>query len=116
MFAGVKSSLKSLLPPSDDERKRKAYVNRLGTAVLVVITAIAINCGEEDVSTVLGIVGSILGCSVAYVIPGSLALIHQRARKRNGLKNSGKEVLYNHLLVVVGAVFGLFGVWACYSS
>ena len=40
-------------------------------AALSLITAIAFKCGEEDVSVVLGIVGSVLGCGVAYVLPGN---------------------------------------------
>ena len=48
------------------ETKQAAIV-----AALSLITAIAFKCGEEDVSVVLGIVGSVLGCGVAYVLPGS---------------------------------------------
>ena len=48
------------------ETKQAAIV-----AALSLITAIAFKCGEEDVSVVLGIVGSVLGCGVAYVLPGN---------------------------------------------
>ena len=45
------------------ETKQAAIV-----AALSLITAIAFKCGEEDVSVVLG---SVLGCGVAYVLPGN---------------------------------------------
>ena len=51
---------------ANKETKQAAIV-----AALSLITAIAFKCGEEDVSVVLGIVGSVLGCGVAYVLPGS---------------------------------------------
>ena len=68
MFAGVKSSLFNLFPNATSRSAKQS----LATSALVAITAVALNCGEEDVSLVLGIVGSLLGCGVAYVIPGQL--------------------------------------------
>jgi len=79
-------------------------------SALGAITAIAFKCGEEDVSLVLGIVGSLLGCGVAYVLPGVLGLRHAKARKAKGLKNSPIDVLINHLLVALGTIFGALGV------
>jgi hypothetical protein len=130
MFAGLKSSMYSLIdsastpkPPAVVERvKGKAVVklvppaNKLLkssciVAVLSVITSIAIQCGEEDVSLVLGIVGSVLGCGVAYVLPGILSLKHMRVRKAFGLKNATSDVILAHVLVAMGSFFGALGVW-----
>eukprot|EP01038_Epipyxis_sp_PR26KG_P004634 gene4634-6513_t len=80
-------------------------------AVFSLITAVGIKCGEEDVSVVLGIVGSLLGCFVAYVLPAFMRLKEMRLRKSNGLKNSLIDVIINHLMVALGAIFGVLGVW-----
>lgn len=123
MFNGVKSSLHALLPTklvttkvdgrsvqtvSDETRRLRtgAVIAALGA-----ITSVAFRCGEEDVSLVLGVVGSVLGCGVAYVLPGYLGLVRQRARKAAGLQNSGAEVAINHALVGLGSVFGALGVF-----
>ena len=53
-------------------------------------------------SFVLGIVGSILGCGVAYVLPGYLNMKQMKIRKKKGLKNEGKDVLLSHVAVLVG--------------
>ena len=84
--------------------------------VLSVITAIAVQCSEEDVSIVLGIVGSVLGCFVAYALPGVLRLALMRQRKRLNLPNNKYEVAYNHALVALGAIFGGLGVWITFST
>ena len=125
MFNGVKSSMFALMeqqqqPKGGDEKtaKTKTAVNlqqrrRRTTAVVAalgVITAVAFKCGEEDVSVVLGIVGSVLGCGVAYVLPGYLGLVRQRARKANGLPNSRPEAVANHALITLGTIFGVLGV------
>lgn len=81
------------------------------TTVLASITAIAMQCGEEDVSVVLGIVGSVLGCFVAYFLPAYLKMTHFRQRKRAGLSNPRWEVIANHLMAVLGVSFGALGVW-----
>ena len=128
MFAGLKSSMIRILKldtPVDSMVKENKQIsvkdNQINskksiktvaiTTVLIIITSIAIKCGEEDVSLVLGIVGSVIGCSVAYVLPGFLGLLQMRLRKKQGLKNSLREVIINHLLVALGSLFGLLGVW-----
>lgn len=112
MFAGLKSSLASLAPTASKAKKELA-----ATTVLGLITTIAVNCGEEDVSVVLGIVGSVLGCGAAYVIPGALRLGLFRQQSKAGLPKPNKlSVLVNHLLVVFGCVFAVLGVWITLSS
>ena len=124
MFNGVKSSMFALMeqqqqqqPKGGDEKKAKAKAvvsqQRRTTAVVAAlgaITAVAFKCGEEDVSVVLGIVGSVLGCGVAYVLPGYLGLVRQRARKAKNLPNSRPEVIANHILIALGSIFGVLGV------
>lgn len=84
--------------------------------VLSAITAIAVQCSEEDVSIVLGIVGSVLGCFVAYALPGILKLALMRQRKRSNLPNNKYEVAYNHALVALGVIFGGLGVWITFNT
>jgi amino acid permease len=126
MFAGLKSSMFSLLDsaaPSPSASMQQEQVKQtvavdskmLKTAsivaVLSIITSIAMKCGEEDVSLVLGIVGSVLGCGVAYILPGMLNLSNMRVRKGKGLNNSKGDVVLSHVLVAMGGVFGVLGVW-----
>lgn len=119
MFAGLKSSmfnlidrpapgasLKTIAKRSDKIIKQAAII-----AALSSITAIAFKCGEEDVSLVLGIVGSVLGCGVAYVLPGALRLSHMRNKKKAGLKNGAVDIVASHMLVALGLIFGAMGVW-----
>jgi amino acid permease len=134
MFAGLKSSMFSLIDTATASKekvvakgkgKAKAVVKGDGNkqlkqaaivAALSVITGIAFKCGEEDVALVLGIVGSVLGCGVAYVLPGVLNLTHMRGRKKSGLKNDGVDVLLSHVLVAAGVLFGALGVKETLSS
>jgi hypothetical protein len=106
--------LASLLPqdpPKPISERLSKEVKSLSTvAVLVAITAIAVQCGEEDVSIVLGFVGSVLGCFAAYVLPGVLKLSLMRMRKKAGLKNTVTDVVVNHGLIAIGVVFGALGV------
>lgn len=138
MFAGLKSSMYSLidsatapktpapLPLVNGRRQAKVVApvradNKMlktgcVVAVLSIITSIAFQCGEEDVSLVLGIVGSVLGCGVAYVLPGALSLKHMRVRKAFGQKNASSDVVLAHVLVAMGLFFGALGVWITLST
>lgn len=84
--------------------------------VLALITGIGIVCGEEDVSTVLGIVGSVLGCFVAYMLPGILGLANMKRRKLNNLTNSKLDVIVQHMIILLGGVFGVLGVWTTLTA
>jgi len=112
MFAGLKSALKSLLISNTSINPSNTLVYKsIQVAILSVITSIAFKCSEDDVSVVLGIVGSVLGCGGAYILPGYLQLINMRKKKLNGLKNNQIDVIANHLLVALGFIFGGLGVW-----
>lgn len=124
MFAGLKAALKSMLAPATtstvenkgeiEEAKLSKSFNftykSIQIATLVIITSIACKCTEEDVSIVLGIVGSVLGCSVAYILPALLNLQNMRMKKKSGIKNAISSVVLNHTLLGLGVVFGVLGV------
>lgn len=128
MFAGLKSAMFNLLDAfyfksaapsstSSNSKDQKKFVQTVAiVTALASITAIAVKCGEEDVSVVLGIVGSVLGCVVAYCLPAFLQLKHMRDRKKAGLSVNRAESLSNHVLGVLGAVFGLLGAWVTVQS
>lgn len=109
MFAGAKTSMSNLfnLPLEKSSAKKNGFI----TAVVGLVLAIAIQCGEEDVSLVLGIVGSVLGCFVAYILPGFLDLAYMRKEKREGRVNSKWEVISSHGLVAVGTLLAVLGAW-----
>eukprot|EP01041_Mallomonas_annulata_P010017 gene10017-20853_t len=109
MFAGLKSAMFKLLPHSivsSDNGRKQAIMT-----TLLAISSIAFKCGEEDVSIVLGIVGSVLGCGVAYIIPAMLRLSWYRERKAAKLTNGRVSVIANHLMVLFGVLFAVLGVW-----
>ena len=118
MFNALKTALFNLFPKALKESedggktitkrsKRNRQVALL--SILACITAIGVECGEEDVSFVLGVVGSVLGTGFAYVLPGYLNMRNMRLRKAKGLSNKGSEVLASHLSVLLGVVFGTVG-------
>ena len=118
MFNALKNALYNLFPSQFHQycdkgvptqgcrRKRKTAL----LAILAVISAIGVECGEEDVSLVLGLVGSVLGTSFAYTLPGYLAMKNMRLRKSKGLKNQPRDILLSHIVVPVGVIFGAAGV------
>ena len=132
MFAGLKSSMYSIIDSATASKPvavptrgkivakpamdTKALKTGCIVAVLACITSIALQCGEEDVSLVLGIVGSVLGCGVAYVLPGVLSLKHMRVRKAFGMKNLPVDIVLAHVLVAMGTFFGALGVWVTLNA
>lgn len=120
MFAGLKGALKSMLSMSDKTSSKDSQGNvqinpvmykGIQTAILAVITSIAFKCSEGDVSLVLGIVGSVLGCGSAYVIPGYLRLIYLKELKSKGGNINKLDSILNHMILSFGIIFGVLGVW-----
>eukprot|EP01031_Cornospumella_fuschlensis_P027641 gene27641-33380_t len=121
MFAGLKSAMFNLLDTfyfksketagdNGSSSKNKKFVQTAAIiTALASITSIAVKCGEEDVSVVLGIVGSVLGCVVAYCLPAFLQLKHMRNRRKAGLSVNRAESAANHALGALGVVFGILG-------
>jgi amino acid permease len=119
MFSGLKKSLFSLIDfnkgqiAKNGKENNKQVYRMIPVSILGLITAIAMKCGEEDVSLVLGLVGSVLGCGIAYVLPAYLKLLHIRKRKaiNGGISVEEKrEAFVNHILLALGVIFGAFGV------
>lgn len=118
MFAGLKSALKNLLVDNavtDKLNKDPSAVDPIiyrgsQVATLSIITMIAFQYSEADVSVILGIVGSVLGCGVAYVIPGYLKLAYYRKKRAQGQAVSRIDAIANHWLVGLGLFFGVLGV------
>lgn len=132
MFAGLKSSMKNLLSrtsPTTAVTKGRGKASVAPACVpvstpivdlktvavpvvLAAITSIAFKCSEEDVSVVLGIVGSVLGCSVAYVLPGFLQLRHLHLTRSASVSGW----VSNSALVGLGLLFSVLGVWVTLSQ
>ena len=136
MFAGLKTSLRNLLPAPTLAIKTGPTTTTIVVAtktsdlwfkrgaiplVLALITGIAVKCSEEDVSVVLGLVGSVLGCSVAYILPAFLKLKQVYAVAAVKDSQSGKsgsrsvvgikDVWSQYALIALGLVCGGLGVW-----
>lgn len=117
MFAGLKSALKNIFISANGKSdKSSTTIDPLifkgsQIAIISAITGIAFKCSEDDVSLVLGVVGSLLGCSVAYVIPALMKLKYFRLRKEKMLPNNRIEVVGNHVLAIVGVIFGTLGAY-----
>lgn len=129
MFAGLKSSMYSLIiyftTPAEQARKSgKPKVKDMDknvqlsaiVLVLALISALAIKFSEEQIGLVLGIVGSLLGCFAAYILPGMLRLVQMRERALLGMTNRRLDVLINHALIAIGTIFGGLGVWITLKS
>jgi amino acid permease len=107
MFAGFKSVAKT----TASRDKPFEFKYRMAACV-VAINAIAMQFSEEDVSIILGIVGSILGCGAAYVIPSFMRLQYLRKSKSGGTL----ELIINHIIMALGVIFGGLGVWDTITS
>ena len=59
---------------------------------------------------ILVIVGSVLGCGVAYIMPSMMRLQLMRNKKKAGLPIDSTAVAINHVIVLMGVVFGVLGV------
>ncbi len=130
MFAGLKSSMAnaiSLLLNRKEELRSgeaKRFQNDLNKFVLIpvvqsIITGIAMKCTEEDVSIVLGIVGSILGCSVAYIMPGFLQLKYINSLGYGGMTQILPYIprlIYSCVLIIIGVISSVMGVWMTADS
>lgn len=132
MFSGLKSSLFPLLEGENVKKQLNAYKKEVSTgarsdafvgkplseysktaAILALqasITLIAMKCGEEDVATILGVVSSIFGCFLGYILPNYLNLVHQRQRQRAGLNTKASTIFANRAMFTSGIVFSILGV------
>ena len=111
MFSGLKSAMFELL---DLNSRSESIKDGVSIATLTIITFTACKCSEENVSTVLEIVGSLLGCAAAYILPAILRLAHmKRQRQRRGLypRQNQIEVLLNHVILIFGVGVSAVGMY-----
>jgi amino acid permease len=111
MFSGLATSLKSLRKQWFADKQSRAVCI---ASLLAVVTLIACRCGEEDVSIVLGLVGSVLGPGAAFIVPAVMnlgSLKEERIKKGTQAGGMSGKVLLNKLIVVFGIVFGVTGAW-----
>mmetsp|Transcript_12519 Transcript_12519/g.16435 ORF Transcript_12519/g.16435 Transcript_12519/m.16435 type:complete len:517 (+) Transcript_12519:20-1570(+) len=107
MFMACKTSLHSSIETCASNLQLKPHVkDTLSISVLLIITAIACNCGQDDVGFVIGIVGSLLGAFACYIMP---SLLNIKLFNADKLDLSGKELLFNKVLLALGVMFAIFG-------
>jgi hypothetical protein len=87
------------------------------TLFFIAIIVTAIKCTEHDVSLVIGVVGSLLGTTVAYTIPGLLDMAYCKLQVANSSRNSNNSIstnglrnVFNWFLILSGIVFAVLGV------
>lgn len=109
MFAGLRESavatLQELLPGKEQLFKTINFLNFITVVILFAITAIS--AIVSDASLVVGIVGSLLGSTIIYVLPTTIFI---QARKENEKFKRG--VLIAKVLRAFGIFLGIFG---CYT-
>ena len=109
MFAGLKSSMFSLtkLDKSNDvetENKRTT----LAVAMISVIAVGACFVTEHELATVIGVVGSVFGSAVIYMLP---AILNGNFLKTYGGEFFKGELGFNKLLMAFGWIFAILGTW-----
>jgi len=109
MFAGLReaavATLQELLPEKENLFKTIKFLNFVTFVILFAITAIA--AIVSDASLVVGIVGSLLGSTIIYVLPATLFIqAHKKSEKFKW------RVLIAKVLLAFGAFLGIFG---CYT-
>ena len=116
MFAGLKAALFSLIQldgPNVENRDQKQ--NRISAIIVACIATAACFVTEHELSTVIGIVGSIFGSIVIYMFPALVnnALLKMKDKQGNPVSVPffKGEVIFNHLLVLFGIVFAILGTW-----
>jgi amino acid permease len=116
MFAGLKAALFSLIKldrPDVVDRDKKQ--NTVSAVVVAGIAMAACFVTEHELSTVIGIVGSVFGSVVIYIFPAIVnnALLKMVDKRGDALSAPffKGEVVFNHLLVLFGIVFAVLGTW-----
>lgn len=110
MFAGLKSSMFSLfkLDKSNDiETENKRTV--LSITMLSAIAIGACFVTEHELATVIGVVGSVFGSAVIYMLP-SVVNTHLLKDGRGSEFFKG-ELAFNKLLMAFGWIFAVLGTW-----
>lgn len=116
MFAGLKSAAFSITGLD-----KKGVVSREKKQTLLSITMLSVvavaSCfvTEHELATVIGIVGSIFGSFVIYMLPGYLnnaLLLKKKPSNENVITPFyWGERAFNNLLIVFGLIFAVLGTW-----
>jgi len=110
MFAGLKSSMFSLfkLDKSNDiETENKRTI--LSVTMLSAIAIGACFVTEHELATVIGVVGSVFGSAVIYMLP-SVVNTHL-LKSGKGSEFFKGELAFNKLLMAFGWIFAVLGTW-----
>jgi len=117
MFAGFKNAffplVSSLLSKDLGKKLAGSYnvQNAISIAVLTTVTTIACFCTEEDVGTVIGLIGSLLGSFCCYIMPAVLNIrVGQMTVDTKPALPVG-ELLFNRLMILFGLFVAVFGTY-----
>jgi amino acid permease len=106
-----------------DVRSESSAGSRMGTwkAIVAILTwvsivTIVVYCNKSEVESAVGIVVSGLGCVVAYILPNYLNILHNHQRHKAGLTTNRREVALNYFMAILGALFGVLGVWMAVTN
>lgn len=121
MFAGMKAALFSLLElDKPNVAKREMKQNTMSVLLLTAIAIGACFVTEEELATVINLVGSVIGSIVIYIFP---ALINNNLLKLKDKKGSALakpffagEAVFNNAMIVFGVVFAILGTWISLST
>ena len=113
MFAGLKSaafSIAGLDVKGVENRKLKETL--LSIMMLSVVAIGACFVTEHELATVIGIVGSIFGSFVIYMLPSVMnnCLISKESKHAVSPFFKGEKA-FNVLLIVFGCIFAALGTW-----
>mmetsp|Transcript_74326 Transcript_74326/g.128910 ORF Transcript_74326/g.128910 Transcript_74326/m.128910 type:complete len:133 (+) Transcript_74326:1-399(+) len=107
MFAGLReaavATLKAFMPAKGDRFDEISFQNVLTLVIIAGITIIAFF--TDDPSMVVGLVGSLLGCSVIYLLPAFFFVKAHQDKPAFRL-----EVIGACLLFLLGVALAILGV------
>jgi amino acid permease len=112
IFSGLKSALFSLLrldrPQVENRRQKQNIVTVL---VLAALAAGASVVKQDDIAPVVGVLVSVFGSLVMYILPGILnnSVLSNKATKLRATPFFKNEKLFNALLVLMGIAFAVLG-------
>lgn len=115
MFSGLKASMFALAKLDKkgvENRERKQ--NTLSVIMLAAIATGACFVREHELATVIGIVGSVFGSVVIYMLPAFVnnGLLKKTLKDKPLAKPFFKgEQVFNNILVVFGIIFAVLGTW-----
>lgn len=111
MFSGLREAVLALIvwvsPSSEDTTELVVFQNSLSAVMLAIITVIAILV--TDASLVVGLVGSICGAAIIYVIP---CFLFVRACEQSQYSRNPTELVIVKVIGFIGVILMFAGAWA----